>query len=546
MSSHLFRADILYDSQTDTSLALDENPGIEDFGGFTKHMKKDLRPIYTPVTGFTWRQTYVRQLVPRNRQLDRDLIQSCHFYARTREEDGGVENLILYVPLVCDAAEMPWYHPTVKQVAFLHSSTSTEAATAADDNGAAEQAGEVSVHFCLFENHPLDQRLERTALQLLDKIHKHSRGLQAGYVKRVHHDQIVPQQRFQETYARLKAQYAKTTIEQWVEETDPAKHVFEDLGIASFLIELWNDMYDCGKNRAASTTHSQYTAMAEPSCSTKPKFPGFVDIGTGNGLLVKLLNLEGYVGWGFDARARKTWQTFDKDIRAGVKEMVLVPEVLCDDDDDEEDTTAAANAAFHSGVFGNNDDGNPPFIISNHADELTPWTPLLAYLNDTSFIAIPCCSHNLSGARFRAPARKIEQPMDPDEDNKNQNNDTPIPIDGSVRIQQAAETGSLKKSPAAKSMPSAYASLCDYVTYLSEAVGYKVEKEMLRIPSTRNACLLGRRPTARRDDGGAEGTCRRNRVREMVAKELGMSLDVVRRDWVARARQLAGTKGVGH
>ena len=83
----------------------------------------------------------------------------------------------------------------------------------------------------------------REALKLLQTVHKHGQGQLAGYEKRVHLDQIIPQKRYQDTYARLKAKYGRKLSEAWVEVTDPGKHVFEDLGIAAFLLELWEDMY---------------------------------------------------------------------------------------------------------------------------------------------------------------------------------------------------------------------------------------------------------------------------------------------------------------
>lgn len=565
MSTHLFRADILYDSQKDHTIVTE--PGDVDFSDFTKHMKKDCRPVYVPLPGYQWQQTYVRTLVPRNRQLDRDLIQTCHFY--TKQCQNTFTNLIIYIPHVSSSAEMPWYHPKVKQVAFLHESPSTGCHK--------DTSGTVSVHFCQFPDFPLDQRLERTALQLLSKIHKHSQGQQAGYVKRVHHDQIIPQQRFQETYARLKAKYAKKIIDGWVEDTDPSKHVFEDLGIAAFLIELWADMYDCGSSVAAN----QDKPTVKPE-TRKPKFPGFVDIGCGNGLLINLLNLEGYAGWGFDARRRKTWQTFSPEVRDGVKEMVLVPEVFQDGEDADDDANSTdgrddllSDRAFHSGMFSpiHDDVGSPPpFIISNHADELTPWTPLIAYMNGTSFIAIPCCSHNLAGARFRAPAFKAAAKGTERVEETPSEQDQTLKLE-TMRANQAAETGSLKKSATAKKLPSAYASLCDYVSSLADEVGFTVEKEMLRIPSTRNACVLGRfsnqkAPTSTYPDSHsipdmnvdqAMSTLslttdtksvaiktKQDHVREIVARELNTRIDIVRKDWIARARQIAGKKGEGH
>ncbi|KAH7336280.1 hypothetical protein BKA65DRAFT_527140 [Rhexocercosporidium sp. MPI-PUGE-AT-0058] len=310
--------------------------------------------------------------------------------------------------------------------------------------------GSVSIHYSFFKSEPRSDKLERTALHLLAILHKHGQGSAAGYVKRVQHDVILPQATVQNTYARLKSKYARDLVQRWVETTDPGKHVFEDLSIAAFLIELWTEMY---KDKG---------------------FPGFVDIGCGNGLLVHILVEEGYSGWGFDARRRKSWQSWSSTAQENLKELVLIPSVIrsapnLPSSKDTESTKVPGpstsplvpniqnltisspdevqqNPGTHNGVF-----PEGTFIISNHADELTPWTPLLANISECPFMMIPCCSHDLSGSRFRAPP----------------------PTDGSSH--------------------SAYASLVAWVSKLSKDCGWEVEKEMLRIPSTRNTALIGRR-----------------------------------------------------
>lgn len=224
--------------------------------------------------------------------------------------------------------------------------------------------------------------------------------------------------------------YAKTLVTNWQEDTDAAKHVFEDLIIAAFLIELWHEMYN-GKD-----------------------FPGFVDIGCGNGLLVHILNEEGYTGWGFDARRRKSWNIYTSKVRHNLREQVLIPAMLQKGFDisnfvlpqNQDEDVNLNDAKIHNGIF-----PKGTFIISNHADELTSWTPILATLSQSPFICIPCCSHNLTGSRFRAPP---------------------------------------PKEPGLSS--SAYASLVSWVSHLATDCGWNVEKETLRIPSTRNIALIGR------------------------------------------------------
>ncbi|KAH9224603.1 hypothetical protein DL95DRAFT_430885 [Leptodontidium sp. 2 PMI_412] len=309
--------------------------------------------------------------------------------------------------------------------------------------------GIVAIHYSFFKSEPRSDKLERTALHLLAILHKHGQGSAAGYVKRVQHDVILPQALVQNTYARLKSKYARDLVQRWVETTDPGKHVFEDLSIAAFLIQLWAEMYK-GK-----------------------EFPGFVDIGCGNGLLVHILVEEGYSGWGFDARRRKSWQSWSPKAQESLKELVLIPSIIQSTPNitssNETASTEVSDPSSslgmpgirnltispdgaqqvpgtHSGVF-----PKGTFIISNHADELTPWTPLLANISECPFMLIPCCSHALSGSRFRAPP----------------------PKDGSSH--------------------SAYASLVAWVFKLAKDCGWEVEKEMLRIPSTRNTALIGRR-----------------------------------------------------
>lgn len=97
------------------------------------------------------------------------------------------------------------------------------------------------------------------------------------------------------------------------------------------------------------------------------------------------------------------------------------------------------------------------FIIGNHSDELTCWIPLMGF----PFVVIPCCSHSLLGAKHRYPKVRA------------------APV--------AASTANANKSEG----NSTYGCLVDHVEKLSLQMGWKVEKEMLRIPSTRNAAIIG-------------------------------------------------------
>ncbi|KAF1943173.1 DUF1613-domain-containing protein [Clathrospora elynae] len=513
-ASHLSRAELSYQSFTDATF----NPNSktrEELAGIIKHLRPECRPqlIKGGIEGYDLEWTVVRKLIPRNPNLDGTLMQTCHLYVShqdvtitsphgTEEMVKAERYMVVYIPHASSPDDIPYYHPKVRQLAMLY----TYLPSHSPSKSSLPSLGVLSIYYDIFPSQPLDNRLSRTALKLLDIIHKHSRGRAAGYQKRVHHDQIIGQKVFQDTYAYLKGKYAKSLMEGWVEQTPPEKHVFEDLGIAAFLIELWVEMY--GPKAETKTGVDE-----ERRTKAQKTFPGFVDIGCGNGLLVYILNAEGWQGWGFDARERKTWSTFPAPYTEKLKEMLLVPAILQPTTTSSSDETSLLNTPLsHNGIF-----TLGTFIVSNHADELTPWTPLIAYLSASPFIAIPCCSHDFGGTRFRAPVSSKHLMLDP----------------------------SSKHSK--NKQPSAYASLCSWVCGLTEAVGYVVEKEYLRIPSTRNVAVLGR-TLVRVDGEGKSVDEKMEEVRELVEKEMGgqTTIKQVGRMWMKAGGGLLKPAKGGH
>ncbi|KAK4694717.1 tRNASer (uridine44-2'-O)-methyltransferase, partial [Lecanoromycetidae sp. Uapishka_2] len=291
-------------------------------------------------------------------------------------------------------------------------------------------------------------------------------------------------------------------------------------------------------------------SLEDSGAETLPIFPGFVDIGCGNGVLVDILLREGYQGWGFDARRRKTWATFDDSIQQHLRELILIPQPLFEMEQASDHANGGIiskrhSAAWHNGIF-----PTGTFIISNHADELTPWTPLLASISSSPFLAIPCCSHNLSGLRFRAPSvfnNNSADALAPSYFSAHINKSKSIAIavacsDNEVIFgPQSAERGDLNAlNPKARAkQPSAYSSLCDWVAHLAARAGYKVEREMLRLPSTRNVGIIGRVLMPGFEDEKLDR--RRERVLAITSQE---KADGVL--WVERARGLMSGKGVGH
>ncbi|KAK9478467.1 hypothetical protein V1514DRAFT_330789 [Lipomyces japonicus] len=430
-STSIMRADSLFDSQN-------QENDLSKFDNDSYINKEQLleKEIGTNLTEM--KRRIVRKILPRNPDKDKAMDQSCLFFSN----QDATDMTVIYVPHVDSPSDMPYYHPVVSGIILRYSYVTRK----------------LSILFRPFDkedNGSISHRLERTALRLLTTAVKHSTGVLNGYQKRVHHDILVDQAAFQTRYIELKRKYAKPLIDVWVENTDPKKHVFEDLSIASFLIEFWHDRgFDKKKLK-------------------------FVDIGCGNGVLVYILLMEGYCGYGMDARRRKTWEVFPNNIQEFLKEQILVPSLVSEQFD------ADSIISIHNGEF-----ANDTFLIGNHSDELTPWIPLL----DTPFIVIPCCSHSFSGAKHRYPV-KMESGLG----ELNPNN-----------RQQKLST---------------YGALVDFVARTASEVGWVVEREMLRIPSTRNAALIGVdriiQTTSPSDilkrEGGADGFL--HRVLELTMKQ---------------------------
>lgn len=394
---------------------------------------------------------YVRRMIPRNPSKDYIINQTCLILKNDKTDS----TLVLYTPHINDPDEVPFYLPPARSIGILFN--------AKDSTLSIAYLPFESQNGDIFKTMAPSARPVRIAYRLLGTAMKHSRGVMNGYTKRVNHDQVVPKQLFQDRYILLKQKYAKFLVDNWCESTDPRKHVFEDIAIAAFLIEFWNLIY--------------------PS---KHSFE-FRDLGCGNGILVYILIMEGYRGEGIDARSRKSWESFPENIQQSLKEQVIVPSILLRPHPAQyaQNPTVTDNGQVwkvpiqdkiqHQGNTKNaaktiqlvecytseellcdpriNVTEYPPntFIIGNHSDELSCWIPLLGY----PFIVIPCCSHNLNGDKTRYPVIKGLNGRNHQEGN------------------------------------STYQGLVDRVEYLAMLSGWNVDREMLRIPSTRNSAVIG-------------------------------------------------------
>ncbi|KAJ6095317.1 hypothetical protein N7486_006063 [Penicillium sp. IBT 16267x] len=359
-------------------------------------------------------------------------------------------------------------------------------------------------------------------------------------------DNVVSRHLVRNTYLRLKDRYEKYLCDIWVEKIEPVKHIHEHLAVASFLIELWRTMY--GAVPAFETTKEE---------QIDPRFPGFIDIACGNGVIVYILSMEGYSGCGYDARRRQTWSIFPASVQERLMEKIYIPKPFADSIG-----THNMGVDIHTGDF------KPgTFIISNHADELTVWTPLMTALaclaSPLPFLAIPCCSHSLSGSSYRFPPPS-KMPTDIPGSKPTQMQDdvieqNPQPALGDLRALRAAKA---KEKTADGMLNSMYGSLTAKTMHIAQEIEYDVESTQLQIPSTRNMAIVGgrqlvarqRKEISRDNNSGPASVDPQadksaelvQKIKEIVERECCKDggIQHAARTWVERARSLHEGKGL--
>lgn len=551
-SSHLFRADILHDS---LGLLGSSQESEKPLGGATNNEAATstdqitARPAIT-VEGFELIRTVVLRMIPRNQSLDKALEQTCHLYASRGALPGmpdtvneaGQQNdthrlLVMYTPHALTQGEMPFYHPLVKGLTYLYDFEPSPAGTG---------SGTMSIHFLPFTT-DIPNRLEHTLRVLLNiniRLAQHSqKNTPDDETKEtdLSKDNVIPRHLVQDTYARLKILYAKDLCDRWLDNPEPSKHVFEDFAVAAFVIELWRLMYNIAPSKEGTSTQKQRKVE---------DFPGFVDVACGNGILVYVLLMEGYSGYGFDACRRKTWSIFPVSVQERLSENIYIPKPFAD-------VLGPVDIGVntHTGDF-----SQGTFIISNHADEMTVWTPLLAALaspeSPLPFLSIPCCSHSLSGSRYRYPPPKNGTTGHQEQEGKYVEQ-SPQPASGDLRALRAAKE---KEKTEDGIMNSIYGSLTAKTMSIAEEIGYEVEKTQLRIPSTRNLGVIGarelftkewRRKSAHNnllDYPSGKNTELVQKINKIVERECAMEggIQASALMWIERAQGLHKGQGKGN
>lgn len=144
------------------------------------------------------------------------------------------------------------------------------------------------------------------------------------------------------------------------------------------------------------------------------------------------------------------------------------------------------------------------FLIGNHADELTPWIPVLAASLPTcsGFVNIPCCAWMLNSSRFTATQIKWNEDVlasllgvtrMPSKEAP------PSPLqhvakDWETRLQHMHWFAYRTLTPPDGAVThSKHLAYYTYIATLHLRAGWCLETEALRIPSTKNWAFVGRR-----------------------------------------------------
>lgn len=390
------------------------------------------------------------------RIIERKLIPKIHREANTmlqritvsRSEDSVdvLHELQLITPdgivEICvdpTASQLPFYHPKVTiyslQVDF------------------AQSILKINGDMCRDGDEQSIVQAKSTMQHVLDKFGKfvQNRNKDGKYEKRVLHDQLVKKAKFQDRY-RMYRRTHNHWVGKWDIDTDPQKHVFEEIAIATFLICMWEDMYGADARDKVQ----------------------FVDFGCGNGFLTHLLTSEGFLGYGVDIQKRKIWDAYGSETGERLICETCYPQQMIFD-------VRSGRVVKENQELPNDNSVQvcrELWIVGNHPDELTAWVPVVAAKTNhhaaqngyegisstpCKFMILPCCFHDFDGGKHDTTLFALDQEF-------------------------------LFQPPVI--MPSLgggrYSLYVQYICQIANFCGFKAESEFLRIPSTKNLAIVGR------------------------------------------------------
>ncbi|KAI9499658.1 hypothetical protein BDB00DRAFT_795015 [Zychaea mexicana] len=373
-----------------------------------------------------------RKLIPKRKAKDAPLAEDVEYHGYNGDKSRG---RVIYRPVVPPEktveTTLPFYYPKVKAYSFVYDAT------------------------CLPRSQDND-----------DDDGDHDRNIEIQGTLRL---QILPIDDHQPAITDVKMQYALRTILhklfKWCIQTRLGyqKRAQHDTLVPK---ETYVNMYQHLKAKYASDLVSNWTEKTDPQkfvfediaiasyliClwQQEERKPTFVDLGCGNGLLTYLLTSEGYQGYGIDVAERKIWAK----LRNGKHDQLRVEALY------------PAQAVYPG----------TDWLIGNHADELVPWIPLMAAKSGAQckFMVIPCCFYGLDGTK-----RLVLNTSANDSD--------------SSRDKEEEEEKKKKKMTGGGSGGGKYKAYTRYVKDIATQCGFQVEQDHLRIPSTKNIAVVGRK-----------------------------------------------------
>ncbi|KAF9585369.1 hypothetical protein BGW38_002682 [Lunasporangiospora selenospora] len=278
--------------------------------------------------------------------------------------------------------------------------------------------------------------------ELFKKLFKWGVNTTKGFTEsRVKHDVVVSKEHYLATYARLKERHAQRWVQSWSERTDPRKFVFEDIAIAAWLVALWEQEEQEKKEEEGEETKT--SAEGSVRKDRQEQQDQSLLSSTACPLVRKQTFVDLGCGNGLLTHIlnEEGYRGTGIDIASRKIWENYGPDTLL-----EARTLIPGETTFE----------NVDWIIGNHADELAPWIPVIASRSAplTKFVVIPCCFFALDGSRYQFPNGSAE---------------------------------------------GKYKAYRDYICEVIDTCGYELETEILRIPSTKNVALIGRKRKQTKD-----------------------------------------------
>lgn len=225
-----------------------------------------------------------------------------------------------------------------------------------------------------------------------------------------------------------------------------------------------------------------------------------------------ILLSEGYQGFGVDVRARASWSHYPPTTRRHLYVNALNPTLTPGNADpvtivsDPTTTGTPLSIGPETDPPGNLQRGqreeddeipSPPqipdgvFVIGNHADELTPYVPILSVLYGASgYLNIPCCPWDLDQKFSRGKSAQYPLPEHDVEGGDCRKDISPETEAGHKSRSEHQWTASLNLGGDGK-FTSSYSAYRIWLARLTSWCGWEIDTEVLRIPSTRNWALIG-------------------------------------------------------